>query len=241
MQSVDDKKFYDTYTGLELDPVAVKEARREEIRFGENLDAWKPCPIDESIREMGRPPYGTRWLDYNKGDDENVEMRSRLVVQETKRQSTIAMDDIASTTASTPPLEIVRLFCSLCMSLQLPGGAVCVMQFLDISRAYPHCPALRKIYVRAPDEVGLPPGMCWRMKKSWYGTRDAGQVYEFAVRDDFIANQFDQGRFSVCVYRHKTRALMYFVFGDDYVGIGCREDLEWYRSQLSLKFTVKNR
>merc|ERR1712194_863373 len=105
---------------------------------------------------MGRAPFGTRWVDSNKGDDERQEYRSRLVVQETRKTSTIPADDIAAVTASTPPLEIVRLFCSLCMSLRGPDGEKMVMQFLD-------------------------------------GARDAGQSFEFAVRDHFLGNSFTQG------------------------------------------------
>ena len=43
----------------------------------------------DAMRHMGRAPYGTRWLEHNKGDPCKPEYRSRLVVQETRRTSTI--------------------------------------------------------------------------------------------------------------------------------------------------------
>ena len=167
------------------------------------------------MQHMRQAPYATRWLDHNKGDASKPEYRSRHVVQETCRTSTIPKDDVAATTSSTPPLEVVRLFCGFAMSL-----AGVVLQFLDISRAHPHCTALREnMYIEAPKELGLDPSQCLRLKKCWYGTRDAGQAFEFAVRGDVEANDFSQGVYSPCVYPHKTRRLWYFVHGDDYVGL----------------------
>ena len=90
-------------------------------------------------------------------------------------------------------------------------------------------------------ELGLYKSMCLVLKRCWYGTRYAGQAFEFAVRDNFVENDFVQGSFSPCVYRHKTRKLWYFVHGDDYVGIGSETDLEWYRTQVSKRFIMKLR
>ena len=64
-------------------------------------------------------------------------------------------------------------------------------QFLDISRACPHCDALRdNVYIRAPPELGLEAGMCLRLKRSGHVTGDAPQAFEFAVRDQFLQNGF---------------------------------------------------
>ena len=91
---------------------------------------------------MGRKPFGMRWIDCNKGDEQRPELRSRLVVQETRQTSTISVSDIAAVTSSTPPLEVVRLFCSLMKSMKGTGGEPLVLQFLDESRAYPHAEVL---------------------------------------------------------------------------------------------------
>ena len=62
-----------------------------------------------------------RWIDCNRGDEQRPELWSRLVVQETRQTSTISVSDIA-VTSSTPQLEVVRLFCSLMMSMKGAGG-----------------------------------------------------------------------------------------------------------------------
>ena len=85
------------------------------------------------------------------------ELRSRLVVQETRLTGTISVSDIAAVTSSAPPLEVVRVFCSLMMSMKGAGGEPLMLQFLDVSRAYPHAEVLRDdFYVEAVPEMGLP-------------------------------------------------------------------------------------
>jgi hypothetical protein len=133
------EEFYDQYTGLKLEPAGVRAACRDEMEFAERLEAFEPRPVEEAWENMGRKPFGVRWIDCNKGDVSRPELRSRMVVQETRRTSTIAIEDIAAVTSSTPPLEVVRLFCSFMMSLKGVNGEDLVMQFLDVSRAHPHC------------------------------------------------------------------------------------------------------
>ena len=107
------QKYYDQYTGLELDPVGAAAARQSEIDFAWKLKAFEPRPQTEAYQRMGRKPFGMRWIDCDKGDEQRPELRSRLVVQETRQTGTISVSDIAAVTSSTPPLEVVRLVCSL--------------------------------------------------------------------------------------------------------------------------------
>ena len=122
-------KFSDQFTGLELDPVGAAAARQSEIDFAWRLKAFEPRPRTEAYQ--------------HKGDEQRPELRSRLVVQETRQTSTISVSDIAAVTSSTPPLEVVRSFCSLMMSKKGAGGEPLVLQFLDVSRAYPLAEVLR--------------------------------------------------------------------------------------------------
>ena len=132
----------DEYTGLVLRPEGIVKSRTEELEFAVKLGAWEPRPIAESLKRMGRRPFGVRWIDSNKGDDENEEYRSRVVVQETRRSSTIPLDDIAAVSSSTPPLEAIRLLISASMTWKAPPGEELLLSFVDISRAHPHCEPL---------------------------------------------------------------------------------------------------
>ena len=163
------QKYCDQYTGLELDPVAAAAARQAEIDFAWRVKAFEPRP-----RRMGRRPFGMQWMDCNNGDEQRPELRSRLVVQETRQTGTISVSDIAAVTSSTPPLEVVRLFCSLMMSMKGAGGEPLVLQFLDVSRAYPNAEVLRDDFnVETVPEMGLPEDTCLLARRGWYGMRDA--------------------------------------------------------------------
>ena len=222
----------------------MEKARADELAFARKLEAFEPRPISEAYELMGRAPFGTRWIDCNKGDDAKPELRSRLVVQETRKTSTIAIDDIAAVTSATPPLEVVRLFLSLGMSMKSPTGEPLVWQFLDVSRAHPHVDVLRpNFYIRAPPEWGLDEDMCLLCRKCWYGMRDAGQAFEFAVRDHFASQGYEQGLFTPCVYKSSDprRFAMYFIHGDDYVGLGTADALSSYLDALRQRFIIKVR
>ena len=111
--------------------------------------------------------------------------------------SNIAPDDVTSVFSATPPLEAIRAQLSLMMSRKSVGSDPLVMQFLDISKAHPHCPALRKnIYVRLPGDFGLSAGMCTLLMMCLYGLRDAPKAFEFRLREAFVAAGYVPGEYS---------------------------------------------
>jgi hypothetical protein len=145
---------YDQYTGIPLDPDLVRAGRREEIKFMELLKVWAPATLEECVAETGAQPIPTKWIEHNKGDDLRPEIRCRLVAQETRSRSTIDVSDMAAVFSATPPLETIRAILSLAMT-EASGTEQLVIRFLDISRAHPHCPARRPVYVWLPLEAGL--------------------------------------------------------------------------------------
>eukprot|EP00959_Pyramimonas_sp_CCMP1952_P254734 5320566-Pyramimonas_sp.AAC.1 len=63
-------------------------------------------------------------------------------------QSAIAGGDVGAVFAATPPLECLRLVCSLVMSSDLAEGRV--LRSLDISRAHPRCEIKEALCVGLP-------------------------------------------------------------------------------------------
>ena len=51
------------------------------------------------------------------------------------------------------------------------------MAFIDVNRAYFYAKAKNNIFVKLPDG-DAEPGMCGRLLKSMYGTRDAASNWE---------------------------------------------------------------
>ena len=112
------------------------------------------------------------------------------------------------------------------------GGEPLVLQFLDVSRAYTHAELLRDdFYVETVPEMELPEDTCLLARRGCYAMRDAGLVFEFAVRDHFLDHDFKQGMFSTCVFAHRCKFLLYFVRGD----------LEGYKAKLSERVIIKDR
>ena len=88
----------DDVTGSLLDPKRVKAARREEIDYVKKLGVYKKVPKSRCQNVTGKRPIQVRWIDVNKGDDENPVYRCRLVAKEFKTDVNLEWY------AATPPL-----------------------------------------------------------------------------------------------------------------------------------------
>ena len=207
----------DDTSGKLLNNTLVEKARAEEISVIRELGAWEvgDRPFDEVV-------FGTRWVDINKGDETNPFYRSRLVVQEYKRQA-----DWSFFTA-TPPLEARRslLICATIYELRNEVGQPLawtepvVLMLIDVRRAHFYCAARRKVFVELPAEAGAGKGKVGRLLRSMYGCRDAGVNWEFEICEVMIAIGFVQGRASPCINRHLEKQLRVWVHGDDCVPLG---------------------
>ena len=101
-------KFIDDRTVKTLDSVKVFQARKEDLSEVHKHSVYKKVPITQCIERTGRKPIGTRWVDINKGDDENPNYRSRIVAQEFNSHK---RDDLF---AATPPLEAINVIIFCC-------------------------------------------------------------------------------------------------------------------------------
>ena len=75
----------------------VQAARAEELEYmTQKLPVWQRGFSADYVKSRGLQPVPTRFLDVNKGGwtSDTMQIRSRLVVQETRRRSSIAADDI---------------------------------------------------------------------------------------------------------------------------------------------------
>lgn len=137
----------------------------------------------------GTAPISVRWVDTSNGSKAAPEYRSRLVVIETKRRSTIYLQDNGSVFASTPPLEATRNICSSVMSRSIAVGQCTkdddvILAFFDISRAHPHVELKRRLFVELPlehtEHAKLRVG---RLRRHLHGVPDAGQNFGLKVQE----------------------------------------------------------
>ena len=99
--------YRDDLTGQPLDPKLVREARQKELDFFEAKKVWQKRAFEEARRRTGKPPITVRWVDVNKEDDKEPNVRSRLVAKE------IAFRRSDDFFAATPPLEVLKLIVSM--------------------------------------------------------------------------------------------------------------------------------
>ena len=72
-------EFWDDLSGKPLDTEMVLKAREDEMGEFAKHGVYEKVPVSECWNSTGKPPIGTRWVDVNKGDDQNPDYRSRLV------------------------------------------------------------------------------------------------------------------------------------------------------------------
>ena len=73
----DESVYRDDISGQMLPPELVRAARAKEFDYLGAKKVWDKRAISEARRVTGRPPITVRWVDVNKGDNENPNIRSR--------------------------------------------------------------------------------------------------------------------------------------------------------------------
>ena len=77
-------KYKDDLTGQSLRDDLVRAARAKELEFFTSKGVWMKVPRQRSCSKTGKPPICVRWVDVNKGDEDDPNYRSRLVARQLK-------------------------------------------------------------------------------------------------------------------------------------------------------------
>ena len=177
MRYMGDAQVLDEHTGEALPPALVAKAREEEVSMMEAWDVWDVITKEEAWGLTGKSPLKGRWVDCNKGDRDDYDVRCRWVAKEVAHQHS---DQFF---AATPPLEALRLILSEAATEPPPagqgrrgGGPRKKVMLLDAKKAHLHAPAVRDVCVELPPERAQPGHCCW-LKRCLYGTRGAPQQW----------------------------------------------------------------
>ena len=223
----------DDVNGMELDPKAVKAARKIEMEFFKKMKVYTIVP-ESHQRINGGKIIDVRWIDINKGDKENPNMRSRLVGREFNQ----GKDDTLY--AATPPLEALRAIISWAATQDADEGERREIMVNDVSRAYFYAKATRDIYIRLPSEdPDAQEGMLGKLNLCLYGTRDAAKGWQETLSAHLTKNGFVQGRGFPSLFHHPERDIRTLVHGDDYFSSGKHEDLQWLKNVLEKEYEIK--
>ena len=103
----DDEIYYDDITGIELPRDLIKKARDEELKWVHDIKLYDNVPRQQAI-DKGIKPISVRWVNVNKGDDQNMNVRCRLVGRELKAKTKEAL--LAHELfRAMPPWEMIKV------------------------------------------------------------------------------------------------------------------------------------
>ena len=190
--------------------------------------------VDRSEQaETGGPIIGTKWIDINKGDGENTNIRCRLVGKEFKTTPDDALY------ACTPPLEALRLILSRAATIGEDGKTREVM-VNDVSGAYFYAECTRVMYIELPKEdPEYSPDKLGRLRLCLYGTRDAAVNWQTTLSDHLVSEGFVRGTGHPAVFHHPVKDIWALVHGDDDCSAGIPEALDWLEDSLAKRYEMK--
>ena len=149
-----EEQYIDDVNGGILPAEEVRKARALEMDYLHRQQVYRVVPISECYETTGKAPVKVRWIDTNKGDPTNPNFRSRLVAKDIKAAKK-PEDQLPANLlfSSTPPLEAMRLLCSLyATQKRSKHGELLKIGLWDISRAHFYGVPKRKIYIELPSE-----------------------------------------------------------------------------------------
>ncbi|CAK0875118.1 unnamed protein product [Prorocentrum cordatum] len=233
-----DKWYWDDVNGGWLDPAGVRAARQEELAWMKHREVFEPSDEETCRRLTGRAPLRTRWVDTNKGDEQRPKYRSRLVAMEIKAAKKASEQMSASELfSSTPPLEAVKLLCSLMVSMgRSPRGLPLKIGFWDVSRAHLYGDAQRVLFVRLPEEEG---GGVARLLRSMYGTQDAASVWQSDWSRQLLEDSWRMGVASPAVFYRSSDEGRGLAHGDDFMVLGDEITLKEIETKLTERYDIK--
>ena len=185
--------YRDECTGVVLPQGHVKTAVTDEIKYLCDT-VWIGVPLAKAHAETEGKIIASRWIDSNKHDAENPNIRCRRVAQEVGHGKAEP-----GFYAATPPLEAKRMLFSQWAMERTRGKLELCLSFIDVRKAYFNARPKRRLYIRLPTELGLK-GIVGRLERCIYGTRDAGALWEECYANALIHMGFEQGKASPCPF-----------------------------------------
>ena len=234
-----DGGYWDDVNGGWLPPHLVIAARGEELGWVHERKVYEEVDEEQCWQETNRPPISLRWVDTNKGTEDQPRIRSRIVVRELACKT--QWMEAAELFSAMPPLEALKLMMSILVGRgRTTRGGVLKMGLYDISRAHFYGVAKRRVFVALPEEEAKP-GKCALLLRTMYGTRDASATWQ----DDYLEHleakgAYKRGSASPAIFRgtgaDETAGL---VHGDDFAVLSDDEGLDAMEALLGERYDFK--
>ena len=113
-----------------------------------------------------------------------------------------------------------------------------MLDFIDVRRAYVHALPKRLVYVKLPAE-DHEEGMCGKLYKAMYGTRDAAQNWEHAYTEFMLKEGFVAGMSNPCIFYNEIKDIRVVVHGDDFTILAKEGRLNEFKVAMESRFEIK--
>ena len=180
-------------------------------------------------------------VDVNKGDDEEMKIRSRRVGKELKAKTREAL--LAHELFSAmPPWEMIKAL----LSLMVTSGVSKTNEELelgtfDISRAHFMAKADRELYIEAPAEDWEPgdENKAAKLRRNMYRFRDASSGWQKDWQDLLQEAGYEVGRANCAPFYNKEKDARGAVHGDDFYVLGPKAAIDHIGKVLRSKYSVR--
>ena len=218
----------------------VNKARAEEIGWVRSIKLYDKVPRSLAL-SRGIKPLPVRWVDVNKGDKTNYNVRCRLVGKELKAKTkeTLLAHEVFS---AMPPWEAVKcLFSMLVTDGISKKGQELEMGVFDISRAHFMPMVNRELYVEIPEEDKKEgeSDVVGRLTRDMYGFRDASNGWMKDWQELLQSGGYAIGESSPALFFNEKKDGRGAVHGDDFYVLADAKTLDEMGTLLASKYSVR--
>ena len=178
---MNDEEAWDDVRCGWLDREKMREARLEEVGYIERKKLW-----DEVSRSAasGHRIVSVKWMDTNKGTEENPEIRCRLVARDFRGPD----KDREDLFAVFSPWELKKLLVSY--AADRSDSTTRKMLLIDVKKAHLNSQCTEDVFIELPEEVGAAQDKVGKLRRWLYRFPPAAAVWEAQY-----ANKLEEGRF----------------------------------------------
>ena len=203
----------------------VAKAKEEELRN------WIRNKVFEEVEDNGQRTISVRWVITEKGLEEKIETKARLVARGFEEQTAHLQKD-----APTCAREVVRLVIFIASIKRWTCRSV------DVKAAYLQGDDItREVFLRPPVEFDN--GKIWKLKKTVYGLCDAARAWYMRVKSVLIELGVQKCPLDNSLFFWHVNGVLkgvICIYVDDFLFAGTKEFVEKIIMRFMKKFQIGN-
>ena len=234
------------FPATEVLGIPIPTTYREAVGHPEHGARWKEAVREElaSLAHNGTwkvvvPPFGvnivtSKWVFTVKTTQsgEVERFKARLVA---RGFSQVKGEDYDETFAPTVRQDTLRLFLAIAAIEDLE------VRHYDIKNAFTESHLKEKIYMAAPEGLGIKKGEVLEIMRSLYGLKQAARDWNLLLKKELLSWGFKQSLADPCMFLHPETTIKLLVYVDDIVAMAkIKSELNWFYKRLSGRFNAKD-